>query len=78
MPQRALVSLVGDSSPMVNRAVVLAHRLVLEGGSELSSANVALVRRTLASLAQIGVKEVCVVDGDAVEYGQRILLLRSS
>lgn len=49
---------------MVNRAVVLAHRLVLEGGSELSSANVALVRRTLASLAQIGVKDVCVVDGE--------------
>jgi 2-aminoethylphosphonate-pyruvate transaminase len=52
---------------MVNRAVVLAHRLVLEGGSELSSANVALVRRTLAALAQIGVKEVCVVDGEHAE-----------
>jgi 2-aminoethylphosphonate-pyruvate transaminase len=49
---------------MVNRAVVLAHRLALEGGSELSSANVALVRRTLAALNQIGVKEVCVVDGE--------------
>lgn len=52
---------------MVNRAVVLAHRLVLEGGSELSSANVALVRRTLSSLAQIGVSEVCVVDGEHAE-----------
>ncbi|HEU5054970.1 MAG TPA: aminotransferase class V-fold PLP-dependent enzyme [Kofleriaceae bacterium] len=52
---------------MVNRAVVLAHRLVLEGGSELSSANVALVRRTLSALAQIGVKEVCVVDGEHAE-----------
>ncbi|HLU66924.1 MAG TPA: aminotransferase class V-fold PLP-dependent enzyme, partial [Kofleriaceae bacterium] len=49
---------------MVTRAVVLAHRLVLEGGSELSSATVALVRRTLSSLAQIGVTDVCVVDGE--------------
>lgn len=58
---------------MVNRAVVLAHRLVLEGGSELSSANVALVRRTLASLAQIGVTEVCVVDGEhAEELGRQL------
>ena len=58
---------------MVNRAVVLAHRLVLEGGSELSSANVALVRRTLASLAQIGVTEVCVVDGEhADELGDQL------
>ena len=58
---------------MVNRAVVLAHRLVLEGGSELSSANVALVRRTLASLATIGVTEVCVVDGEhADELGDQL------
>jgi len=58
---------------MVNRAVVLAHRLVLEGGSELRSANVALVRRTLQSLAQIGVSEVCVVDGEhADELGDQL------
>ena len=58
---------------MVNRAVVLAHRLVLEGGSELSSANVALIRRTLAALAQIGIKDVCVVDGEhADELGDQL------
>ena len=58
---------------MVNRAVVLAHRLVLEGGSELSSANVALIRRTLSALAQIGVSEVCVVDGEHAEELDRQL-----
>jgi len=58
---------------MVNRAVILAHRLILEGGSELSSANVNLVRRTLASLASIGVTEVCVVDGEhADELGDHL------
>jgi 2-aminoethylphosphonate-pyruvate transaminase len=49
---------------MVTRAVVLAHRLVLEGGSELSPASVALIRRTIEALAQVGVTEVCVVDGE--------------
>lgn len=49
---------------MVTRAIVLAHRLVLEGGSELSSATIALLRRTLESLAAAGVEDVCVVDGE--------------
>jgi 2-aminoethylphosphonate-pyruvate transaminase len=49
---------------MVTRAVVLAHRMVLEGGHELSAAAVGHLRRTLSSLARIGVTEACVVDGD--------------
>lgn len=48
---------------MAQRAVVLAHRLTFQGGS-VSSAAVALVRRTLQSLAQIGVRDICVVDGE--------------
>ncbi|HWM87897.1 MAG TPA: hypothetical protein VNO33_18715, partial [Kofleriaceae bacterium] len=59
---------------MVNRAVVLATRLVLEGGSELSSALVALLRRTLSSLAQIGVTDVCVVDGEHADVLQEKLV----
>src|SRR6266545_4847461 len=59
---------------MVTRAVVLAHRLVLEGGSELSSARVALLRRTLSSLAQIGVTECCVVDGEHADVLQERLV----
>lgn len=59
---------------MVNRAIVLANRLVLEGGHELSSARVALLRRTLASLAQIGVTDVCVVDGEHADVLQERLL----
>jgi 2-aminoethylphosphonate-pyruvate transaminase len=52
---------------MITRAIVLAHRLVLEGGSELSPANLALIRQTLATLEQIGVRRVCVVDGENAE-----------
>jgi 2-aminoethylphosphonate-pyruvate transaminase len=59
---------------MVNRAIVLANRLVLEGGHELSPARVALLRRTLASLAQIGVTDVCVVDGEHADVLQERLL----
>ena len=55
---------------MVTRAVVLANRLVLEDGSELSPARVALLRRTLSSLAQIGVTDVCVVDGEHADVLQ--------
>ncbi len=51
---------------MVQRAIVLAHRLVFEGGS-VSPASVALVRRTLSSLAQIGVRDVVVVDSDQAD-----------
>ena len=58
---------------MVNRAIVLAQHLVLEGGSELSTARVALLRRTLASLAQIGVTDCCVVDGEHAEVLQDLL-----
>jgi len=49
---------------MVQRAVVLAHRLAFHGGGSVAPAAVALVRRTLQSLAQIGVRHVCVVDGE--------------
>ncbi len=59
---------------MVTRAVVLAHRLVLEGGSELSAARIALLRRTLSSLAQIGVTDVRVVDGEHADVLQERLV----
>jgi 2-aminoethylphosphonate-pyruvate transaminase len=59
---------------MVNRAIVLAHRLLLEGGSELSPARVALLRRTLSSLAQIGVTDVRVVDGEHADVLQERLV----
>lgn len=52
---------------MTTRAIVLAHRLVLEGGSTLPSSMVALVRRTLTSLYQVGVRDVAVVDGEHAE-----------
>jgi len=51
---------------MVQRAIVLAHRLAVEGGS-VSPAAVALLRRTLNSLEQIGVRDVYVVDGDQAD-----------
>jgi 2-aminoethylphosphonate-pyruvate transaminase len=51
---------------MVERAIVLAHRLFFDGGS-VSPASVALVRRTLRSLQQIGVRDVCVVDGEQAD-----------
>ena len=52
---------------MTTRAIVLAHRLVLEGGSTLSPSMVALVRRTLTNLHHVGVKDVAVVDGEHAE-----------
>ena len=52
---------------MVTRAIVLAHRLVLEGGSTLSPSMIAMVRRSLTALHQAGVRDVAVVDGDRAE-----------
>ena len=46
------------------RAIVLAHRLILQSGGALSPAAVGLVRRTLAGLARVGVTDICVVDGE--------------
>lgn len=60
---------------MVQRAIVLAHRMVFEGGSELSSAAVALLRRSLTSLALIGVRDVCIVDGEQAEFLRERLAL---
>lgn len=51
---------------MIQRAIVLAHRLHFNGGS-ISPAAVALLRRTLSSLAQLGVRDVCVVDGEQAD-----------
>jgi 2-aminoethylphosphonate-pyruvate transaminase len=48
---------------MVSHAVVLATRLALESGNQLSSRAVKRVRQSLEALAQIGVREVAVVDG---------------
>ncbi len=59
---------------MQKRAIVLAHRLATDGGS-ISPAAVALIRRTLRSLQQIGVREVCVVDGEHADVlGDRLAL----
>ncbi|HET6610335.1 MAG TPA: alanine--glyoxylate aminotransferase family protein [Kofleriaceae bacterium] len=59
---------------MCNRAIVLAHRLVLEGGSELSEAQVERIRRTVQSLVAVGVREVCLVDGEhATELRERLV-----
>ncbi|MCP4446920.1 MAG: aminotransferase class V-fold PLP-dependent enzyme [Myxococcales bacterium] len=52
---------------MVTRAIVLAHRLVLEGGSTLSTSMIAMVRRSLVALHQAGVLDVAVVDGEHAE-----------
>lgn len=48
---------------MVSHAVVLATRLALESGNQLSSRAVKRVRQSLEALAQVGVREVAVVDG---------------
>jgi 2-aminoethylphosphonate-pyruvate transaminase len=52
---------------MTTRAIVLAHRLVLDGGSTLCPTMVAMVRRTLTGLHQVGVRDVAVVDGEHAE-----------
>jgi 2-aminoethylphosphonate-pyruvate transaminase len=63
----ALLLLVLLESVMATRAIVLAHRLVLDGGATLSPAIVAMVRRTLVSLHQSGIRDVAVVDGEHAE-----------
>ncbi|MBA3464385.1 MAG: hypothetical protein H0T46_30820, partial [Deltaproteobacteria bacterium] len=47
----------------MTHAVVLANRLVLETGSELSAKAIARIRETLDGLAKMGIREVAVVDG---------------
>ncbi len=57
---------------MIHHAIVVANRFVFEGGS---SASLGLLIRTLSSLAQIGVTDVCVVDGEhAAEIRNRVRL----
>ncbi|MEZ4363390.1 MAG: aminotransferase class V-fold PLP-dependent enzyme [Kofleriaceae bacterium] len=46
---------------MIQHAIVVANRLVFEGGG---SPSLGLLTRTLISLAKIGVTDVCVVDGE--------------
>lgn len=46
---------------MIHHAIVVANRLVFEGGE---SASLALLTRTVTSLAKIGVTDVVVVDGE--------------
>jgi 2-aminoethylphosphonate-pyruvate transaminase len=60
---------------MVQRAIVLAQRHLFQGGSEVSPAAVALVRRNLTALAQIGVRDVCIVDGEQAEVLREKLAL---
>ncbi len=52
---------------MVSRAIILANRLVIEGGGKVSPRAVALIRRSLTALSRIGVQEVCVVDGEQAD-----------
>lgn len=60
---------------MVQRAIVLAQRHLFAGGSEVSPAAVALVRRNLTALAQIGVRDVCIVDGEQADVLREKLAL---
>ena len=48
---------------MVSHAVVLANRLALESGNQLSAGAVARIRKTLEGLVELGVTDVAVVDG---------------
>lgn len=57
---------------MIKHAIVVANRFVFDRGS---SASLGLLTRTLTSLAQIGVTDVCVVDGEhAAEIRNRLHL----
>ncbi len=60
---------------MVSNAVVLANRLVLESGNQLSAGAVTRIRKTLEGLVELGVTEVAVVDGrHADELATRLAL----
>lgn len=52
---------------MVSHAVVLANRLALESGNQLSAGSVSRIRKTLEGLVELGVREVAVVDGRHAE-----------
>ncbi len=60
---------------MVSHAVVLANRLALESGNQLSAGSVGRIRKTLEGLVELGVTEVAVVDGrHAEELRERLHL----
>ena len=60
---------------MVSHAVVLANRLALESGNQLSAGAVARIRKTLEGLVELGVTDVAVVDGrHADELRMRLAL----
>ncbi|MBT8496317.1 MAG: aminotransferase class V-fold PLP-dependent enzyme, partial [Deltaproteobacteria bacterium] len=52
---------------MVRRCTILAHRLALAGGSVLSPRSLNALRKTLSTLAELGIEEACVVDGEQAE-----------
>jgi 2-aminoethylphosphonate-pyruvate transaminase len=59
----------------VSRAVVLATRPAFESGIELSAGFVTSVRQTLERLAELGVRDIAVVDGrDAEQLRERLAL----
>ncbi|MGE0550690.1 MAG: aminotransferase class V-fold PLP-dependent enzyme [Kofleriaceae bacterium] len=59
----------------IDTAVILATRLVLESGNRLSETTVASIRRSLESLAALGVRNVTVVDGrQSEELRERLRL----
>ena len=60
---------------MPNRAVILAHQFVLRSGADFNPASVDLIRETLESLVALGVRDLCVIDGErAHELAMRLEL----
>ncbi len=64
-----------DGTMTTSHAIVLANRLVLESGNRLSEGAVNRIRKTLETLAAVGIREVAVVDGrhaDLLREGLRL------
>lgn len=60
---------------MVSHALVLANRLALESGNQLTAGAVARIRKSLEGLVELGVTDVAVVDGrHAEELRSRLAL----
>lgn len=60
---------------MPSRAVILAHQFVLRNGAEFNPTSVALIRQSLETLVDLGIKHICVVDGErAHELAMRLEL----
>ena len=51
-------------SGLVSHAVILAHRLDFDEGTAISPVAIAMIRSQLATLAEVGVRRVAIVDGE--------------